>query len=139
MGFGHLKQLEVGEKTARFTLPIIEGVLILKPATEANKPYFNKVLKSSRQRNLRIARTKTVDADALVEGRENDRELFPLYVVVGWEKVTDESGKIVEFSIEECQSFFEQLPDWMLDEIRHFASDVSNFIDIMDVEEKIKN
>jgi len=31
------------------------------------------------------------------------------------------------------------MPDWLFDDLREFASDIENFINLMDTEEKAKN
>lgn len=140
MGFG-LKKYEIEGKTARYELPPLEGledaVFIVRPATEANKEYFNKVLKLTRRRKGKLKRG--VDTSYLEETREEDKELFPKYIVIGWENVYDEDGTLVEFSEEECQNFIKEMPPWMFDDLRNFAGDIENFLDIMDVEARAKN
>lgn len=141
MDFTHLKNLDVKNKTAEYPIFQIAGepTLIMKPATEANKPYFNAVLKRSR-RNLRAMRAGAVNQAMIAENREQDRELFPRHVVDGWRNVTDAKGKEVEFNRENCRDFLDALPDWIFDEIRNFAGDSANFAgDVPDVEVKAGN
>lgn len=141
MDFSHLKNLDVKDKTARYTIHQIAGapVLIMNPATEANKPYFNAVLKKSR-RNVRALKAGAISQVMIAENREQDRELFPRCVVTGWEGVTDAKGKTVEFSRENCEAFLRALPDWIFDEVRNFAGDSINFTeDMPDVEVKAGN
>lgn len=141
MDFG-LNKFEVDGKIARFEVPYLGAVLLLRPATEANKPYFNQVLKRSKRR-VNAVRRGNLDAKMLAEGREEDRELFPKYVIADWEGVTDKDGVEVPFSIDNCADFVrggsDGMPDWMFDEIRNFASDIPNFIELMDVEGAVKN
>lgn len=127
--FKKLKALEVSGNTAKLTLYQIEGepVLILKPATEANKPYFNAILKKSAGR-LRTITSGGINSSVIQENRASDRELFPLHVAVGWERVTDDNGAEVTFSSSACAEYFEALPDWIFDEVRTFASNPSNFV-----------
>lgn len=129
MSFDYLKALEVKSQTARFTIYQIvdEPVLIMKPATEANKPYFNAVLKRSR-RNIRAVQSGSLSTALIAENRAEDRDLFPKFVVVDWDKVKDSAGEIVPFSQENCADFLEALPDWIFDEIRNFAGNSVNFV-----------
>lgn len=142
MDFSHLKNLDVKDKTARFPIHQIAGapVLIVKPATEANKPYFNAVLKKSR-RNVRALKAGAISQVMIAENREQDRCLFPKFVVVGWEGVADSKGKDAEFSPDNCEAFLRALPDWIFDEVRNFAGDSVNFTDddMPDVETRAGN
>lgn len=127
MDFSHLKRLEVADRTAKYTIYQIEDepVLIMKSATEANKPFFNAVLLETRAaRNPQQIKT---DAKTVKKNRNHDRKLFPKHVIVGWEGIKDASGKEVPFSKENCEAFLTSLPDWIFDGIRAFATDSANF------------
>lgn len=142
--FKHLKKLEVSDNTAKLTLNDIQGAptLVMKPATEVNKPYFNAVLRQNGGKQAQSrGRMPTKKLLQMVEkNRENDRSLFPKHVVVGWESMPGDDGNMVEFSEGACKEFFSYLPVWLLDEIRNFASDLSNFIEQPeDVEGQAKN
>lgn len=141
MDFNYLKKLDIKSKTAQYSIYQIEDepVLTLRPATEANKPYFNAVLKRSR-RNIRAVQSGAINNKILSENRDEDRELFPRYVITSWKGIKDSQGKDVEFSIESCRSFLEALPDWVFDEIRSFAGNSANFAgEVIDVETKAGN
>jgi hypothetical protein len=141
MDFSHLKNLDVKDRTARFPIHQIAGApaLILKPATEVNKPYFNAVLKRSR-RNMRALKAGAINQVMIAENREQDRELFPKFVVIGWEDMTDSKGEDAEFNLENCEAFLRALPDWIFDEVRDFAGNSVNFTeDIQDAEMKAGN
>lgn len=141
MDFTHLKNLDVKDKTSDFPIYQIAGEpeLILKPATEANKPYFNAVLKRTR-RGMRALKAGAISQKMVADNREEDRELYPQHVIVGWRRVTDAQGENVPFSPESCRDFLEALPDWIFDEIRNFAGDSSNFTgEMADVESISKN
>lgn len=138
--FSHLKQLEVNDKTAEYPIYQISGepTLILKPATEANKPYFNSVLRRSK-RNLRAIKTG-INQKMIKENREEDRELYPKHIITDWKDVPDSKGKKVPFSVENCTDFIQALPDWIFDDIRAFAGESSNFFgEVIDVKEKLGN
>lgn len=139
--FSHLRALEVRDKTARCTIYQIKGepVLVVRPATEANKPYFNAVLKRTRK-NVRAVQAGAISQAMIAENRSEDRELFPKHVVVGWEGVSDSHGAAVPFSEEACAEFLEALPDWLFDEVRNFAGNSANFTDgVVDAEGKAGN
>ena len=132
--FKNLKSLEVVKgMTAEFTLHDIENpdetspVLILSPATEVNKGYFNGLLRRSRQ-NMPQIQAQNFDTSMLQDNRNDDRELYSKYVVKGWRDVKDDKGKNVTFNEENCLGFLEALPDWIFDDARNFATKVRNFI-----------
>jgi hypothetical protein len=128
--FSYLKKLEVKDKTTKYTIFQIQGEpsLILKPANESNKTYFNAILKRSRS-NMRAIQAGHVNQVMIAEAREKDRDLFPQCIVMGWENVKDAEGKNVPFNREACTEFLQALPDWLFDEIRNFASNSANFAD----------
>jgi hypothetical protein len=140
--FGHLKALDVQDKTAEYTIYQIAGepTLILKSATEENKGYFNAILRRSR-RNMQAFKAGAVNKKILDENRREDKELYPKYVIQGWRNVKDSEGNAVEFSKDECADFLDALPNWIFDEIRAFAGESSNFSGELsiDIEEKLGN
>lgn len=141
MDFSHLKNLEVKDKTVDYSLFQINGepTLVLKPATEANKGYFNSVLRRSK-RNLRAVKSGSISQKMIKENREEDKELYPKHIIVGWKDMKDSSGKDVPFSTENCTDFLEVLPDWIFDDIRNFAGSSENFAgESIDVVAKLGN
>jgi len=128
--FDNLKRLSINsEMTAELTLYRVEGepVLILAPANEVNKPYFNELLRMSRKGRTRSA-ASLVNAAVIKENRDNDRELYPRFVIRGWRRVRGSDGKEVEATPENVRAFCDQLPDWLFDEVRTFAMEIENFI-----------
>lgn len=147
MSFKQLKNLEIkSEMTAELTLHDIENpdgtspVLILAPATEVNKGYYNGLLRRSRK-NMRNIQAQNFDTSMIKDNRDNDRVLYSKHIVKGWRTVKDDKGKNVTFNEESCLGFLEALPDWLFDNVRNFATIVRNFIDVdvPDVEETSKN
>lgn len=98
--------------------------LMLRPATRENKPYWSLSVKRAGQKQ----RTK-IDEAALAEGREEDLDLLPKYVVAGWGGVFDSEDNPVTFSEEECRGFLAALPEWIFAKVRIFAKDTTNFLD----------
>ena len=128
--FSHLSELDVsGRQTVEYTLYHLEGepTLILSPATQSNKPYFNALLKRSRK-NQAALKAGAINSGMIDGNRDEDRELYPLYIVQGWRRVTDSSGAEVPFAKDVCSSFLHHLPDWIFDEVREFAGSPQNFV-----------
>lgn len=129
--FTHLKKLDVtAGRTARMTLFGLEDepVLILAPATESNKPYFNGLLKRSRN-NVSRLQAQQFTAELTKANRDDDRRLYAEFVVKGWERVRDDQHQLVDFTLENVQAFLEALPDYIFDDVRVFATAPRNFID----------
>lgn len=124
-----LHQITVNEKTP---------VLLVAPATEANKPYFNALLKRA-GKMARAMRTGNMTAAMLEDKRDEDKELYPKYVIKGWSDVSDATGKEVKFSKAECKSFIDQLPNWLFDDLCRFCENPGSFVEVMDVELEAKN
>ena len=142
--FSYLSDLAVStDKTVEFSLHqmVVDGetpVLILAPATQANKPYFNALLKRA-GKSARQVRAGNINAGMIDEGRDEDRDLFPKHVVKGWKHVPDSQGNDVAFSQDNCRAFLAALPDWLFDDIRSFATNPANFSDILDIETSAGN
>ncbi len=138
--FGNIKKLDVAGKTADFTLEDIDGepALKLKVATGSNKPLLNAMLKQVGG-NKRKYKKKNITADMADENRNDDKKLYVDHVIVGWEGIVDAKGNTVKFSKDNCLAFIDALPDWIFDKIRDFATDDSNFLEVIDVEETAKN
>lgn len=146
--FSHLKNLEVSPLAlAPYTIEDIEGAptIWFSPATDANKGFFNASLKRANERAQGGRKTRRVTGDQVAKTREEDRELLALHCAKGWgstvegkeikvegrefHPVRDASGATVEFSHDECLSFFRALPNWIFDAIRAFVTDPGNFIE----------
>lgn len=147
MSFKQLETLKLrADMTAELTLHDIENpdgtspTLILSPATEVNKGYFNGLLRRSRK-NMRNIQAQNFDTSMIQDNRGNDRVLYAKHIIKGWKHVKDDKGKNVTFSEEQCMGFLQELPDWLFDNVRNFATIVRNFIDVEgpDVEETSKN
>lgn len=138
--FEHLKELEIKDKTVEFPLTHLRNCpkLIVKPATESNAPYFNEVLRRSTKTIRKVSQGKSISitTDDLAKNREEDRRLFPKYIITDWEGVTDSKGNQVPFSEENCREFLKALPDWIFDQIGIFCRNNSNFVpEVIDQEE----
>lgn len=122
----NFKALSVSsERTARYTIHEIQGApaLHLLPATEANKPYLNAVLRRAQHSRAR----KGVTAALLDELRDGNRAMFAEHVLRGWDGVVDEDGRPVPFSQPDALAFLRAIPDHLFDGVKAFAEDPSNF------------
>lgn len=149
--FGALKNLDVNEdKTAEYKMVEItvngkSPIIITKMATQANKSYFNQLLKmsSTSAHTANMVKAGKINSAMVDEAREKDKALFPKYVMVDWKDVVDlETGKEVPFSEEDAAEFIEALPDWVFENFRQFAGNTVNFTDVLDISsgvEKGKN
>lgn len=128
--FSNVRKLDIAGKTAEYKLYEMDEdpkpVLIMKPIGSENKPFFNEMLRRFGG-DARRMKALAKDGEALDKVREATRELFPLHVVTGWRNMRDNDGNIVEFSQDACAEFFAVLPPDMVDDIRAFADDPSNF------------
>lgn len=142
--FSHVQQLEVtSERTVPFTLHqiTINGktpVLHVAPATDANKPYFNALLKRASKVG-RAVKAGKMTAAMLEENREEDRDLYPRHVIKGWDDVLEAGGEYVPFGTDACHDFIAALPNWVFDDVRNFCGEASNFVEVMDVQVVAKN
>ena len=128
--FSHLQD----RRLATIDIPIegIEGmrpVLQCKPATKANKKYFNALLRSERRGLASRGSRMTVDQLNAFMGRQ--RELVAQHCVVGWTpgSVVDAKGKNVAFSRDECLAFLQALPDRLFDPFLGDLQEEATFLD----------
>lgn len=141
--FSHLEQLNA-DNASDYEITEIEvgGVsptLQLKVSGESNKGYFNDLLRVTGQAKGQRQRKLKIDAKLMSKMRSDDRELFPVHIIVGWKNMKDAKGKDVKFSVASCKDFITALPNWVFDGIRNFAADPENFVTVIDVEEKAGN
>jgi hypothetical protein len=114
------------DKTRRFCFIDVEGVGGRRPyfevlsATPLNKPFQAAKLERLRE-DLRMNMLETA--------REDDRELYPLFVVRDWGDWPDEKGEPIPFSPEACADCLRQMPDHLFDRLRIFADRIENFRD----------
>lgn len=105
--------------------------LMVQPATEANKPFARAQLARSNKR-VRAAGGRGVSLEAIEGTRDDDRTLYPRFVITGWENVFDTDGSPVPFSVKNCEEFLTALPNWIFDGVRGFCTNPSNFAAVTD-------
>jgi hypothetical protein len=129
--FSQLKVLEQsGTKTVPYKLEQIEGAptIFFLPGTDANKPFMNESLRLANMRSKRSRRGMKVTQETLRQSRDEDRDILSRLCAKDWKDVVDASGEAVPFTSDNCREFFEQLPDWLFDDIRGWVTDPTNFI-----------
>lgn len=131
--FSHLSALAVkSEKTADYTFYNIPGepTIRCRHAGEANKPYYNEVLRRAEHVMRRKAK---LNVEMIRDQRDRDRALFPKYICIIWPKAPlDKHGAEAPYSLENCEAFLRALPDHEFDQFRDWAKDASNFVDNID-------
>lgn len=141
--FSHLKKLDVDIHTAiEYPVPELgsKASLQVVPATEANKPFFNALLKRARKNNKAIS-AGAISLQMIEANRDADRELYAQYIIKGWSGVAEKNGTTVPFSPENCKELMAQLPIETFDLLRAFCTNTVNFRDedALDVEATTKN
>ena len=144
--FNHLKKLDVRDRTAWMDLPEVasNAQLHLRPIGEFNNDYVNALLKMSARRIRHAAKIDDLEItrEENEQSRRDDKKLYPAYVIFEWEGIPDEDGKLVDYSEDNCLEFCEQLPNWIFDRVRAFASTPEKFLGreaVPDSQELVKN
>jgi len=141
--FSQLKQFDVSsDATASYSMgQIATGdfipTLTVKPASDANKLYFNAALKGS-AKNRRALKGQITSA-LLDETRGEDIERYARFVVVGWKDVYDADGDAVPFDQQNVRDFLNAIPAWVFDDLRAFCAEPTNFVDLVDAEDTAGN
>lgn len=130
VSFEHLKTREVAGRTVWLSVPQVtdNARLLLRPATDVNAAYQNGLLRLSGSRLRKTAARGAVKQLDVDQSREDDRQLYPKFVIVDWDGIEDADGKLVPFSREVAAEFFAVLPAWIFDRIRLFAMVPENFL-----------
>lgn len=108
--------------------------ILLKPATDANPAYYNAMLKKSGKRVRALVKSDEITAEDAALNRDDDRELYPQFVIAGWEFVEGEAGTDgvdddghVIFNRKHAAQLCEQLPNHLMDRLRNHASTPERF------------
>lgn len=131
--FGYLSQLDVKSgMTADYTFFTISvngksPVLTVRPATEATPGYYGELLvRANRSQAIRAA--GAISRAVIDDARNEDRDLFPRFIVIGWRDVVGSDGEEVPFSIENVRDFLTALPDYIFDDFRKWSGQETNFL-----------
>lgn len=137
--FSHLKNLQIQDgHTVEYTFWEIAGepFLNVRPAGEANKNFFNALLKKNKQSARRSRKAKSVTTETLADARREDIDLFVQYIISGWGRVENMDGELVPFSRESCAEFLNAIPGDMFDSLRIFCLNMDNFREDESMEEE---
>ncbi len=124
--FSNLKAAEVDGETERpYRFTVLEGAptIWFRPALNQNKDFLNHTMQMSNER----ASTRRMTATTVEEAREEDRAVLSASCATRW-NVADANGAEVEFSADNCLEYFRQLPDWIFDNVRGWASNPVNWM-----------
>ena len=115
-------------------------ILMVKPATDANKLYMSALLRQGAQ----TRRSSKVTVKSVELNRENDVSLYADHVIKDWKNVVNDKNKVIPYSPAEGRDFINQMMNnnqsWVFDDLRVFCSDMSNFVqDILDEDEVVGN
>lgn len=134
--FKNLKRFEIKGTTSWIDIPELgaRARILVKPAGEANPPYYNAMVRLSSQRIRKIMRTDAVTAEDSAANREDDRKLFPKHVIVDWEYVeadvpddAPEEEKYVPYSKDNAALLCRELPNHVFDGVRNKAATPERF------------
>lgn len=130
MDFSNLEALEVKQdSTIEFPLTDIPWdptpVLILGPATEENKPFFNALVREQKENRMALE-----SENPLGDARDRDRKLYADHGVIrGWSGVRNKAGEEVPYTRQNAVAFLGALPGWIFDKVRAAASSHGRFVD----------
>lgn len=130
VNFSNLAGLRVVTDARPFTFfnVMLDGenrvVIHSRPALTNNVDYQNETLRRVAERK---GARRQLDAAAMTQTRDEDREVFAHTCVTGWEYVVDADGNTPEFSPEACLEFFQALPDDIFDDFRAWVVNPENF------------
>lgn len=140
--FGQLQGSNIVLEAREYSLDELPGepVLMIKHAGEKNKPYFNAMLKSMPVDEIKKIQKGTISASMTAKQRDSDRAIYPGTVLVGWSNITDVDGNEIPFSVEKATEFLQQIPEYLFDDIRAFATNPRKFTQAaIDAEAAAKN
>lgn len=116
--FGHFKSYKAdGEKALPFVISFrdVSFRIFARPATEANKPYWNFIMRKVEENQQRTA--QSLNASTTSEARLRDAEAFAEFCVEGWDEeiadgklpLLDADGAPVAFSKDEAADLLREL------------------------------
>lgn len=114
--------------TATFTFYDLDGEpsVELRPATRANKEYFNALLRRMGKLRKSLERSD-VTVEMLDKQDRLVRDLYAQYVVTGLSGWIDGDGEEIASTDENIKSLMEQLPEAQFEDLAEFAGDEDNF------------
>lgn len=109
--------------------------ILVKPALEVNHEYYNAFLKLSGKRIRAMTKSDEITAEDTAASRDEDAELFPLFVIHSWENLDGEGDDLDENGFmpynrpnakKLCALLNDKAPH-LLDRLRNEAATVERF------------
>jgi len=135
--FDYVTEFDPGRAMAWVDMPELgeEAQILVRPATQSNKPYYNAMLRTSGKRARQLAKRGTISVADLEKNRLEDRDLFPKFVIADWrhvEKGSDrgkpkEDKEYVAFNRDAAKALCKKLPAHLFDRLRDHAATEENF------------
>ena len=138
--FDH-SRVDISESIVRFELPWYSpgAYLLVRTTTAENEPYNEGMLRMSGNRQRQIAAGGRLTAAEAKQDQEEDRGLYPKYVVTGWGKLLDKAtGEEVIFTLANVKAFFKGVPPWIFNRLRLFTMKPENFLHDEDRDEVVE-
>lgn len=134
--FKNLKRFDISQATSWCEMPELgkRARILLAPATEANPNYYNAMLKLSGKRVRAMVKSDEITAEDAALNRDDDRALYPRFVIRGWEFVEGEPGGdgvgedgFVPFTRQNAAQLCQLLPAHLMDRLRNHAATPERF------------
>lgn len=129
-----LKKFRIEQSLTWIEMPELgpKARIQIAPATDANPQYYNAMLKLSGKRVRTMIKTDTITAEDAAQNRDDDRELYPMFVIRGWEYVEGDEGEgvvdgYVLYNRRHAQLLCQELPPHLMDRMRNVAATPERF------------
>ncbi len=110
--------------------------LLLAFAGDANPNYYNAMLALSGKRVRRLAKQDNITAEDAAQSRDEDKELYPLFILKGWECVEGDeddgpeeldANGYMPYNRRKAQQLCDCLANHLMDRIRNEAATPERF------------
>lgn len=136
--FDYVSQFSTAQAMSWVDMPELgeRARIRVRPATqEGNPAYYNAMLRLGGKRARQLARTGVISVADLEKNRLDDRQLYPKFVIDGWEYVETAEDRhrptaekeYVDYTRDAATELCEKLPAHLFDRIRNHAATEENF------------
>lgn len=135
----NLKKFNIRNAMSWLEMPELgaKARILLKPALESNPAYYNAMLALSGKRMRAMIKTDKITAEDAALNRDDDMELYPMFVIAGWEFIeadapddAPEDQKYIPYNRRNaqdlCAALVEEAPH-LMDRLRNEASTPERF------------
>ena len=143
----NFENMKSSKELVEYKLPLDNGkgdvcILLIAPATEDNKDYYNAVLAETSSKQLRARLGNNTSVEIISdEVREADKKLYAEHVIKDWRYIEDTEGNPIPCTPENVLAFLNALDNIskaIFTRIRGFAASFENFVEL-DTEKTAKN